>query len=107
MLVGAGKEKAAQEPLWKGERVSDRLLAVYLPLGGGAELVPPVELAEPVLLEPDEPEEASGDFLALAFFLVFLAFGFALVVVSVPPAAEGVSAELPDEPEAPEVPGVL
>ncbi|HJV72782.1 MAG TPA: hypothetical protein VJ654_01045 [Noviherbaspirillum sp.] len=107
MLVGTGKEKAAQEPLWKRDRASGRLLTSYLPVGGGAELVPPVELAEPLLPEADEPEEAAGDFLALAFFFVFLAFGFASVVVSVPPAAEGASAELPDEPEAPEVPGVL
>lgn len=60
----------------------------YLLAGGGAELVSPVV--------PPVVAEASGAFLALAFFfLVFLAFGLVSVVVSVP-AAAGVS-DAPDE----------
>lgn len=71
-----------------------------MPLEGAA-LASPLVLPDVAELPavPELPEVASGAFLALAFFfLVFFAFGFS-VAVSVPAAAAGVSAEVPEVPE--------
>jgi hypothetical protein len=82
-----------------------RYCAAYLPLGEGA-------LASPLWLPVvAEPEAASEDFFALAFFflVVFFALGLASAPVS-EPAAAGVSADVPDdEPVAldPALPDVL